>query len=43
MAVATPSAQSRFDLPGFSLPLNFTPGSLRRVMFPNGLDDHFIS
>ncbi|GIC85913.1 uncharacterized protein Aud_001755 [Aspergillus udagawae] len=25
MAVAMASAQSRFDLPGFSLPLNFTP------------------
>ncbi|GFG19127.1 hypothetical protein IFM61606_07876 [Aspergillus udagawae] len=43
MAVAMASAQSRFDLPGFSLPPNFTPGTVRPVMFPNGLDGYFIS
>lgn len=43
MAMAVASPQSRFDLPGFSLPLNSTPGTARHVIYPNGLDDYFIS
>lgn len=33
------SQSTRFDLPGFSLPLNYVPGgAYEGAMFPNALD-----